>query len=153
MSPPMVTINPDIIKVNVRTRMDVYWPEDNKYYQCKITSLKCNDNRRKYTVTTLLYDNGEIEIVDLTKESFIIINNEFNSLSIRKSTTKITAAKKTTTTATATATATAIATTTTTTTTTTTATSKKRNVYVTNPIKKICLCLFCTKQHKNDVRE
>ena len=71
MTPPMVTINPHISKVNIRTRLAVYWPINNEYYQCKVTSLRYNDDEMKYTVTILLYDDGVVETVDLTKKNIL----------------------------------------------------------------------------------
>lgn len=58
-------MNSLISKVSVGTRLDVYWPVDNSFYTCKVSSLDFYDDRRKYIETNLLYDDGTIEIIDL----------------------------------------------------------------------------------------
>ena len=45
--------------------------------------MRCNDDGKNFTETTLLYDDGDEEIIDLNKEIFKIINlNEESSVSV-----------------------------------------------------------------------
>ena len=63
----------DEIKVGIR--LSVYWPDDGKYYDGAVTSLKKNLSNGKCPVT-FQYDDGEIEKIDLAKEQFKILSNQ-----------------------------------------------------------------------------
>jgi hypothetical protein len=59
--------------ITVGTRIGMYWPNDDQYYPCTITvhQKKCGkDSGHRYE---LVYDDREIETIDLSKERFRLI--------------------------------------------------------------------------------
>jgi len=58
-----------ISDIHVGTRISVYWPDDDEYYTAKVTSIKNG------SIFTLLYDDGDVEHVDLRKEDFKILSS------------------------------------------------------------------------------
>ena len=55
--------------MKVGSTISVYWPDDKKYYKAKVTSM---GSRR--SAVTLLYDDGEVETVDLSGEKFKVLS-------------------------------------------------------------------------------
>ena len=46
-------LNPLLLKVIVGTRLAIHWKKNDKFYSCKVTTLRYNDDGRNYTETTL----------------------------------------------------------------------------------------------------
>lgn len=61
-------------KVQVGTAISVYWPDDNEYYNAKVTAKKREPSGNS-NVVTLLYEDGEVETIDLKHEVFKILEN------------------------------------------------------------------------------
>jgi hypothetical protein len=49
----------------LQTRLQVYWPEDDKWYSCKL-SKQLEDGR-----VELKYDDGDVEVLELEKEIWL----------------------------------------------------------------------------------
>ena len=62
-------LDEEIKRVKVGSRLSVYWPDDKKFYASKVTSI-----RNGGSLVTLLYDDGEVETVDLSVERFKILS-------------------------------------------------------------------------------
>jgi len=63
-------------QVKVGTSLSVYWPNDNKFYNAKVTS-KCQGEGGDdggSNVYTLIYEDGDVETIDLTNEDFKILS-------------------------------------------------------------------------------
>ena len=61
-------------QVRVGTRVQVYWPDDDKYYPGRVTELiQTKNGPRLYKI---LYDDGDIETLDLSSQTFRVIDNE-----------------------------------------------------------------------------
>eukprot|EP00957_Ditylum_brightwellii_P012817 968763-Ditylum_brightwellii.AAC.1 len=59
-----------VSQVQIGTRLSVLWPDDDEYYPCKVTEQKSGT-----TVFTLLYDDGEVETLDLAGEVFKVLED------------------------------------------------------------------------------
>jgi hypothetical protein len=62
-----------IASIDVGFPLKVYWPDDKLYYTAKVIS-KNQELSGNSNIVTLLYEDGEKETVDLTKEIFKIIH-------------------------------------------------------------------------------
>jgi len=62
----------DLALIKVGTRLSVFWPDDKEYYPAKVTSIKRDSES---IVTTLFYDDGEVETVDLVGEKFKFLDD------------------------------------------------------------------------------
>jgi DNA mismatch repair protein MSH6 len=56
-------------RVSVGSTLSIYWPDDKKYYNAKVTSMGNSGS-----AVTLLYDDGEVETVDLSGERFKVLS-------------------------------------------------------------------------------
>eukprot|EP00557_Chaetoceros_sp_GSL56_P011381 CAMPEP_0176479518 /NCGR_PEP_ID=MMETSP0200_2-20121128/1784_1 /TAXON_ID=947934 /ORGANISM="Chaetoceros sp., Strain GSL56" /LENGTH=1447 /DNA_ID=CAMNT_0017875571 /DNA_START=124 /DNA_END=4464 /DNA_ORIENTATION=+ len=61
--------------IKVGTAISVYWPDDDEYYNAKVTAKKRQPSENS-NVVTLLYDDGEVETLDLTHEAFKILDKD-----------------------------------------------------------------------------
>ncbi len=62
--------------VRVGSKLSVYWPNDKEYYTARVTAKKrVPSGNGTSNVVTLLYDDGEVENLDLTNESFKILSD------------------------------------------------------------------------------
>ena len=65
----MMGYMPDLVKVEIGSRIAVYWPEDNQYYEATVSRV-----RHKTSLLHFLeYDDGESEWVDLFQRKFRIL--------------------------------------------------------------------------------
>jgi DNA mismatch repair protein MSH6 len=60
-------------KISIGMRIAVYWKEDGKYYEAKVTGRKNNNLKSEFS---LEYDNGETEYIDLATEKFRFIDDD-----------------------------------------------------------------------------
>ena len=54
--------------------LSVYWPADQEYYTAKVSAKKREPSGTS-NVVTLLYEDGEVETIDLTNEKFKIVDD------------------------------------------------------------------------------
>jgi len=52
----------------------VLWPDDDKYYPATITAKKRHFSQTSQNVVTLVYDDGDVETLDLSKEKFKLLS-------------------------------------------------------------------------------
>ena len=77
---PSSLIDRHLTQIQVGTRISVFWPDDNEYYAATVMAKKrhlvSGDNSgASKNVMTLVYDDGDVETVDLTKEQFKVLNS------------------------------------------------------------------------------
>jgi hypothetical protein len=60
---------PDVVQVEIGSRVAVYWPQDNQYYEATVTRVR--DKTR--LLHFLEYDDGESEWIDLDQNKFRIL--------------------------------------------------------------------------------
>ena len=60
-------------QVTLGTRVEVYWPDDKRYYPATVTAQRNADSK---SVFTLSYDDGEVERVDLATEQFRLLKEK-----------------------------------------------------------------------------
>jgi DNA mismatch repair protein MSH6 len=72
--------------VQVGTAISVYWPDDDEYYNAKVTSKKREPSGNS-NVVTLLYEDGEVETIDLTHEVFKILDKDASPSASQESAT------------------------------------------------------------------
>jgi len=63
-----------LASIQVGSAISVYWPADQEYYNAKVTAKNRQTNASSggSNVFTLLYEDGEVETIDLTNEKFKI---------------------------------------------------------------------------------
>ncbi len=65
-----------LASINVGMTLSVFWPADQEYYTAKVTAKKRQPSANSSSnVFTLLYDDGEVETIDLTNEKFKIVKD------------------------------------------------------------------------------
>ena len=69
----------------------MYWPDDDEYYNAKISSKKTRNDGSNH-VYTLVYDDGEVETIDLSKETFRIVHQGVSTSTATTTTTTTTTA-------------------------------------------------------------
>lgn len=84
--------------VVVGCTLSIYWPNDDEYYTAKVTAKKTSANSNS-NVFTLLYDDGEVETLDLTNEKFKLVkkcntNGDDEQSEIRRNGNKYQPSKK-----------------------------------------------------------
>lgn len=62
-----------LASVQVGCSISVFWPADEEYYTAKVTAKKRQPSGSS-NVVTLLYEDGEVETIDLTNEKFKILS-------------------------------------------------------------------------------
>lgn len=66
--------DPKLKEIKVGTRLSVLWPDDAEYYDAKVTKINRGiKNTDSQVLYTLLYDDGEMEELDLSGESFKLL--------------------------------------------------------------------------------
>jgi len=60
-----------LASITVGCTLSVYWPNDDEYYTAKVTAKK--NTHSNTNIFTLLYDDGEVETLDLTNEKFKLV--------------------------------------------------------------------------------
>jgi hypothetical protein len=68
-----------LASVTVGCTLSVYWPNDDEYYTAKVTAKKSSVSSNS-NVFTLLYDDGEVETLDLTNEKFKLVKKLNSSI-------------------------------------------------------------------------
>lgn len=61
--------NPDIRLLKVGTRLEIYWVDDDTFYEGTVTGMR--EGKNPFHIT---YDDGEIEWCDLTKQGFKLLD-------------------------------------------------------------------------------
>jgi len=67
-------------KIIIGTKLNIFWPDDNKFYPCIVNAHRPNAGSDKGHVYVLHYDDGEIETIDLSTEWFRIIGGKQNMI-------------------------------------------------------------------------
>lgn len=66
--------NSQFHEVQVGTSLSIYWPDDDCYYDGKVTAK--NSQRDSSSSVKIIYEDGEVETVDLAKEKFKILETD-----------------------------------------------------------------------------
>ena len=83
-----------LVSIQVRSAISVHWPEDQEYYNAKVTAKNCQSNvSASSNVCTLLYEDGEVDTIDLAYEmikieKIVSSKDGANSIKKRKSNTE-----------------------------------------------------------------
>ena len=64
-----LVVSPELDKVQIGSRVEVLWSDDEEYYQATVTQ----EQRSKKRPLSLVYDDGEREWIDLRQHKFRLI--------------------------------------------------------------------------------
>jgi DNA mismatch repair protein MSH6 len=65
-----LTPSPDAGQVTLKSRLDVYWPDDDEYYRATVTK------KRSGSQVYLEYDDGQCEWIDLSTQTYKVVGSE-----------------------------------------------------------------------------